>query len=168
MRGLWCWKKGKRLGFPPNRHNSGVIHLVFTAGEFQGQVLREGSQWLRSFGQKHDIDQQRVAKDTPENELSLFEKFCQHGLENGWVLPNLVRRKSRKLNPCALFSRIHVITTGIVDYKQVWLKICWVLIREEESQSQYQSWKISKTGDLGCLTNNGNTWNPLSQSVLTA
>jgi len=89
----------ERFSISPNgniwRHS--LWHLL-QAGEFH-KFCREGSRSMVEFCQKHGIDEVcgKVIAATDKRTIAL-ENLYKRGLENGWVLPNLVQRKSRKLN----------------------------------------------------------------------
>src|SRR5262245_9234151 len=107
-------------------HNSGVIHsgLYYKPGSMKARFCVEGREAMYRFCQEHGIPHERCGKivvATHESEFPRLEELHRRGVANGlkdmrWLKSNEIR----EYEPHAWGLRaLHVLETGIVDYKAV-------------------------------------------------
>jgi len=110
-------------------HNSGVIHagIYYRPGSLRALNCRAGKQLLEKFCTEQNIPFERCGKvvvATREQEIPALESILERGLANGVSCRRICRDELLELEPhCAGIDGIHVTETGIVDYRQVSLKL---------------------------------------------
>ena len=110
-------------------HNSGVIHagIYYRPGSLRAINCRAGKQLLERFCTEHEIPFERCGKvvvATREQEIPALETILERGQANGVDCRRVCRKELQELEPhCAGIDGIHVTETGIVDYRQVSLKL---------------------------------------------
>lgn len=124
--------------------NSGVIHsgLYYKPGSFKARFARAGNHSMVKFCREHGIKHEvcgKVVVATRKEELPLLDKLFQRGLENELSVTRLTVDQVREIEPhvCCL-AGIKVLTTGIVDYKEVCAKYV-ELIRKQGSTVMFDS-----------------------------
>ena len=110
-------------------HNSGVIHsgIYYKPGSFKAKFAKAGSESIVAFCQKYGLDHDvcgKVIVATEQAEMPQLEKIYKRGLENGLSVRKLNADEVKEFEPhVSAVGGIHVPSTGIVDYKQVCLKL---------------------------------------------
>lgn len=109
--------------------NSGVIHsgIYYKPGSLKATLSREGNQSMVEFCREHGIPHEicgKIIVATDERELPLLEKLFQRGCENNLEVTRLTAEQVREIEPhVRCLQGLRVLSTGIVDYKQVCLKL---------------------------------------------
>jgi L-2-hydroxyglutarate oxidase len=109
--------------------NSGVIHsgIYYKPGSLKAQLAREGNRSLVAFCREHGIPHEvcgKVIVATEDAELPLLERLHQRGLENGLDVTRLSSEQVQDIEPRVRCRQgLRVPSTGIVDYRQVSLKL---------------------------------------------
>lgn len=110
-------------------HNSGVIHsgIYYRPGSLKARLARAGARSMVAFCQQHAIPHEVCGKliiATDAKELPQLRALFERGQANGIPVRWLDGAAVRELEPhAAALAGIHVATTGIVDYRQVALKL---------------------------------------------
>jgi L-2-hydroxyglutarate oxidase len=110
-------------------HNSGVIHsgIYYKPGSLKAKLGREGSRSMVEFCQEHGIDHDvcgKVIVATQEKELPLLDNLFLRGRQNGLDVTKISAEQVREIEPHVnCLAGIKVPTTGIVNYRQVCLKL---------------------------------------------
>lgn len=110
-------------------HNSGVIHsgIYYRPGSLKARLARAGARSMVAFCQQHAIPHEVCGKliiATEAKELPQLRALFERGQANGIPVRWLDSAAVRELEPhAAALAGIHVATTGIVDYRQVALKL---------------------------------------------
>ncbi|MEM9352917.1 MAG: L-2-hydroxyglutarate oxidase [Planctomycetota bacterium] len=116
-------------------HNSGVLHsgIYYKPGSLKAVNCRLGKKAMEAFCAEQDIPYENCGKAIvalDETELPALENIYSRGQENGVNCRMVDRDTLRELEPHAAgIQAIHVPESGIVDYKQVCLRL-GELIRE--------------------------------------
>ncbi len=121
----------KEAGFAAHQtgNNSGVIHsgIYYKPGSFKARFAREGSHSIVEFCQEHGLEFEvcgKVIVATEPGELAQLETLYQRGLENGLEVKKLGAAEVKEYEPhVSAVAGVHVPSTGIVNYKQVCLKL---------------------------------------------
>jgi L-2-hydroxyglutarate oxidase len=107
-------------------NNSGVIHsgLYYKPGSLKARLCCEGRELMYRFCLEHGVPHERCGKivvATSEPELGALTTLEQRGAANGLAkLRRLTIDELREHEPhVAGIAGIHVVETGIVDYKRV-------------------------------------------------
>jgi L-2-hydroxyglutarate oxidase len=109
--------------------NSGVIHsgIYYKPGSLKARLSRDGSRSMVEFCQEHGIPHEVCGKlivATEDREIPLLERLYQRGHDNGLDVSRLSAGQARDLEPHVRCRQaIRVPSTGIVDYRQVCLKL---------------------------------------------
>lgn len=127
---LLLLEKEDTLAFHQTGHNSGVIHsgIYYKPGSLKARNCRRGYEMLVDFCDKENIEYDLCSKvivATDEEELprlqNLYERGQENGLEGMKLLgPEEIREKEPH---CAGIKAIWVPHTGIVDYKEVCMRL---------------------------------------------
>ena len=110
-------------------NNSGVIHsgVYYKPGSFKAKFAKAGSESIVAFCEQYGIDYDvcgKVIVATEQEEMGQLEKIYERGLENGLAVRKLNADEVKEFEPhVSAVGGIHVPSTGIVDYKQVCLKL---------------------------------------------
>jgi L-2-hydroxyglutarate oxidase len=129
-------EKEKALALHQTGHNSGVLHsgMYYRPGSLKAENCREGKRQLEVFCDTHDIPYDicgKVIVATKEDQLAMLETIYQRGQANGVRCEIIDRDALRDLEPFAAGIRaIHVPEAGIVDYRQVCLKLGELLVAQ--------------------------------------
>ncbi|WP_338469703.1 L-2-hydroxyglutarate oxidase [Niallia sp. XMNu-256] len=106
-------------------HNSGVIHsgIYYKPGSFKACFSRQGSQSMKEFCQKYDIDHEicgKVIVATKQEEIPLLENLYKRGLENRLDIQRIGSVELKEIEPHVKgLGAIRVPQAGIVNYRQV-------------------------------------------------
>jgi L-2-hydroxyglutarate oxidase len=129
-RRLAVLEKEPRLAAHQTGHNSGVIHsgIYYKPGSLKARLCFMGAQRLLEFCSENSVDYElcgKVIVATHESELPQLKALYDRGIANGLKgLRLLSSSEIVEIEPHAAAIRgIHVPGTGIVDYKQLALKI---------------------------------------------
>ncbi|MFM8006933.1 MAG: L-2-hydroxyglutarate oxidase [Dolichospermum sp.] len=156
-------EKEQQWAFHQTGNNSGVIHsgIYYKPGSFKAKFSRDGSRSIVEFCQKHGIDHQvcgKVIVASNQEELPRLENLYKRGLENGIPVKRISPEAVKEIEPhVSCVGGIQVLSTGIVNYKQVCLKYA-ELIRNQggDLRLNTQVLKIVRRGKNQILeTNNG-------------
>ncbi|ADI64870.1 L-2-hydroxyglutarate oxidase [Trichormus azollae] len=129
-------EKESQWAFHQTGNNSGVIHsgIYYKPGTFKAQFCREGSRSMVEFCQKHDIEHDlcgKVIVATESQELPRLENLYKRGLDNGIALQRISPEEVKEIEPhVSCVGGIRVLSTGIVNYKQVCLKYAEVIQKQ--------------------------------------
>jgi len=110
-------------------HNSGVLHsgIYYKPGSLKAINCREGKVAMEAFCAEHGIDYDvcgKVIVATKDDQLPALEKIFDRGQRNGVTCEMIGVERLHELEPhCAGVKAIHVPEAGIVNYKQVCLKL---------------------------------------------
>lgn len=110
-------------------HNSGVLHsgIYYKPGSLKAVNCRAGKLAMQQFCQEHGIPFKlcgKVIVATDESERPRLEKIYERGQANGVDCMMISAERCREIEPHAnAVAAIHVPEAGIVDYKQVCLKL---------------------------------------------
>ena len=110
-------------------HNSGVLHsgIYYKPGSLKASNCRLGKKAMEVFCREQDIEHElcgKVIVALNEEELPRMEKIFQRGQENGVNCEIIPRERLLEIEPHAAgVQAIHVPECGIVNYKQVCLRL---------------------------------------------
>jgi L-2-hydroxyglutarate oxidase len=111
-------------------HNSGVIHsgLYYKPGSLKATNCIRGYSMLLDFCRAHDIKHEicgKVVVATREDELGALETLEQRGRANGLEgVQRITSAEIKEREPhCAGIAGLRVPQTGIIDYKEVAIKL---------------------------------------------
>jgi L-2-hydroxyglutarate oxidase len=156
-------EKENQWAFHQTGNNSGVIHsgIYYKPGSFKAKFSRDGSRSMVEFCQRYGIDHEvcgKVIVASNEEELPRLENLYKRGLENGIPVKRISPEEVKEIEPhVSCVGGIQVLSTGIVNYKQVCLKYA-ELIRNQggDLRLNTQVLKIVRRGKNQILeTNNG-------------
>ncbi len=123
-------EKEKGLAKHQTGNNSGVIHsgLYYKPGSLKANLCRKGYRMLIDFARDEGIDYDicgKIVVATREGELQNLEELSRRGSENGLKgIRKLSSSEISELEPhCVGIRGLHVPQTGIINYKQVSLKL---------------------------------------------
>ncbi len=156
-------EKESQWAFHQTGNNSGVIHsgIYYKPGSFKAKFSRDGCRSMVEFCQEHGIDYEvcgKVIVATDESELPRLENLYKRGLENGIEVKRISGEEVKEIEPhVRCVGGIHVLSTGIVNYKQVCLKYAELIQNHGgELRLNTKVEKIVSKGDYQVLeTNNG-------------
>jgi|SRR5579862_5779905 len=124
--------------------NSGVIHsgIYYKPGSLKATLSRQGNRSMVEFCRAHNIPHEvcgKIIVATEERELPQLEKLYQRGLDNGLEVTRLSAEEVGEVEPhVRCLNGLRVPSTGIVDYKQVCLKLV-ALIKERGGELRLDS-----------------------------
>jgi (S)-2-hydroxyglutarate dehydrogenase len=110
-------------------HNSGVLHtgIYYRPGSLKATNCREGKRQMQAFCDMHDIPYDicgKVVVATREEQLPMLQTILERGQANGAVCRMIDRDELQAYEPEAAGIRaIHVPEAGIVNYRQICLKL---------------------------------------------
>ncbi|NJC28339.1 L-2-hydroxyglutarate oxidase [Neolewinella antarctica] len=111
-------------------HNSGVLHsgVYYTPGSLKARMCRKGLAQMIEFAREHDIPHDicgKIITATEEAELPRLRQIMETGKQNGLSQLSLLDREDLKeVEPhCGGIAALHVPEAGIIDYRQVALKM---------------------------------------------
>ena len=120
-------------------HNSGVLHsgIYYKPGSLKAINCRMGKQAMEAFCEEQEIEHElcgKVIVALNEEEIPRMEKIYQRGQENGVNCEIIPRERLLEIEPHAAgVQAIHVPECGIVNYKQVCLRL-GEIIQEKNGQ----------------------------------
>jgi len=110
-------------------HNSGVLHsgIYYRPGSLRAQNCRDGKLAMQEFCEREGVPFDicgKVIVAVSAEELPTLEGILKRGRANGVACEMIDAERLRELEPHAAGIRaIHVPEAGIVDYRQVCLKL---------------------------------------------
>jgi len=122
-------EKEKALGCHQTGHNSGVLHsgIYYKPGTLKAINCRQGRSEMVAFCRRHEIPHDvcgKVIVAVEESELPALERIFERGRENGIACEWIGPERLKELEPhVAGIRAIHVPEAGIVDFRQVCLKL---------------------------------------------
>ena len=122
-------EKEPSLAIHQTGHNSGVLHtgIYYKPGSLKALNCREGKSSMEEFCRKEEIDFEicgKVIVALNEEEVTRMEKVYQRGQKNGVNCEIIPRERLLEIEPHAAgVKAIHVPECGIVNYKQVCLRL---------------------------------------------
>ncbi len=130
---LLVLEKESAWGFHQTGHNSGVIHsgIYYAPGSLKARLAREGNRAMVAFCQEQGIPHEvcgKVIVATEEAERPLLDRLYERGLANGLEVCRLRGEELKEREPHVNgLAALLVLSTGIVDYKQVALAYARIL-----------------------------------------
>jgi len=122
-------EKEAELATHQTGHNSGVIHagIYYRPGSLRALNCRAGKKLLEEFCTTNNIPFDlcgKVVVATTPKEVPALESILERGQANGVACRRISQAELRELEPhCAGIEAIHVTETGIVNYREVSLKM---------------------------------------------
>lgn len=110
-------------------HNSGVLHsgIYYKPGSLKALNCRAGKKAMEAFCEAEDIDFDwcgKVIVATQEWELPILQRIFERGEANGVVCEMIGKERLDEIEPhTAGIRAIHVPEAGIVNYKQVCIRL---------------------------------------------
>ncbi|QDT44158.1 L-2-hydroxyglutarate oxidase LhgO [Gimesia alba] len=120
-------------------HNSGVLHsgIYYKPGSLRATNCREGKLAMEAFCDAEEIPWDQCGKvivAVDEREFSVLDTIFSRGQQNGVTCEMIDEARLKELEPHVAGIRgIHVPVTGIVDFKQVAVRLA-ERIQEKENQ----------------------------------
>src|SRR5699024_7636342 len=114
-------------------NNSGVIHsgIYYTPGSFKARFAKQGSQEMKDFCEKHNIDYDicgKVIVATSPEALPLLDDLYERGLQNELSIEKIDKVQLKEIEPhVAGLAAIRVPQAGIVNYKEVSKKFAEII-----------------------------------------
>ena len=121
-------------------HNSGVLHsgIYYKPGSLKAINCRQGKKAMEKFCKEQDIDFELCGKiivALNDEEVPRMQNIFQRGQENGVNCKIISREEMLEIEPhVAGVQAIHVPECGIVNYKQVCLRLGEIIEEKEENQ----------------------------------
>ena len=122
-------EKESELASHQTGNNSGVIHsgIYYTPGSYKAKFAKAGSESMKQFCLEHNLDYDicgKIIVATNEDQLSNLHNLYERGLQNGLEVELLEKEALLEKEPHVNgIKGINVPAAGIVDYKQVSLKL---------------------------------------------
>ena len=121
-------------------HNSGVLHtgIYYKPGSLKAINCRNGKKAMEQFCQKEGIEHELCGKiivALNDEEIPRMQNIFQRGQENGVNCKIISREEMLEIEPhVAGVQAIHVPECGIVNYKQVCLRLGEIIQEKEENK----------------------------------
>ena len=121
-------------------HNSGVLHtgIYYKPGSLKAINCRNGKQAMEQFCKEQEIDHELCGKiivALNDEEIPRMQNIFQRGQENGVNCKIISREEMLEIEPhVAGVQAIHVPECGIVNYKQVCLRLGEIIQEKEENR----------------------------------
>jgi L-2-hydroxyglutarate oxidase len=121
-------------------HNSGVLHtgIYYKPGSLKAINCRNGKQAMEQFCKEQGIDHELCGKiivALNDEEIPRMQNIFQRGQENGVNCKIISREEMLEIEPhVAGVQAIHVPECGIVNYKQVCLRLGEIIHEKEENK----------------------------------
>ena len=134
-------------------HNSGVLHtgIYYKPGSLKAMNCRNGKQAMEQFCKEQGIDHELCGKiivALNDEEISRMQNIFQRGQENGVNCKIISREEMLEIEPhVAGVQAIHVPECGIVNYKQVCLRL-GEIIKEKEENKIFLGHKVTQIINL--------------------
>ncbi len=122
-------EKESELAHHQTGHNSGVLHsgIYYKLGSLKATNCRAGKAAMQRFCQEHGIPFKlcgKVIVATEDAERPKLQSIFERGLANGVDCAMISAERCREIEPHArAVAAIHVPEAGIVDYRQVCVKL---------------------------------------------
>ena len=122
-------EKEAQLAHHQTGHNSGVLHsgIYYKPGSLKATNCRAGKAAMQAFCQQHQIPFRlcgKVIVATHDAERPRLQSIHERGVANGVDCELISAERCREIEPhTAAVAAIHVPESGIVDYRQVCLKL---------------------------------------------
>ena len=134
-------------------HNSGVLHsgIYYKPGSLKAINCRQGKKAMEKFCEEQDIDFELCGKiivALNDEEVPRMQNIFQRGQENGVNCKIISREEMLEIEPhVAGVQAIHVPECGIVNYKQVCLRL-GEIIEEKEKNRLFLGHQVTKIKNL--------------------
>ena len=121
-------------------HNSGVLHtgIYYKPGSLKAINCRNGKKAMEQFCQNEGIEHELCGKiivALNDEEIPRMQNIFQRGQENGVNCKIISREEMLEIEPhVAGVQAIHVPECGIVNYKQVCLRLGEIIQEKEENK----------------------------------
>jgi L-2-hydroxyglutarate oxidase len=121
-------------------HNSGVLHtgIYYKPGSLKAINCRNGKQAMEQFCKEQGIDHELCGKiivALNDEEVPRMQNIFQRGQENGVNCKIISREEMLEIEPhVAGVQAIHVPECGIVNYKQVCLRLGEIIEEKDENK----------------------------------
>ena len=121
-------------------HNSGVLHtgIYYKPGSLKAINCRNGKKAMEQFCKKEGIEHELCGKiivALNDEEIPRMQNIFQRGQENGVNCKIISREEMLEIEPhVAGVQAIHVPECGIVNYKQVCLRLGEIIEEKEENK----------------------------------
>ena len=135
-------------------HNSGVLHtgIYYKPGSLKAINCRNGKKEMEQFCKEHGIDHELCGKiivALNKEEVPRMQNIYKRGQENGVNCKIISREEILEIEPhVAGVQAIHVPECGIVNYKQVCLRL-GEIIQEKEENKIFLGHQVTKIRKLG-------------------
>jgi len=126
-------EKEAGVGQHQTGHNSGVLHsgIYYKPGSLRATNCREGKLAMENFCREHGIAFDicgKVIVAVNESELPQLQRILDRGKQNGVQCELIGRERLHELEPHAAgVQAIHVPEAGIVNYRQVSIKLAEII-----------------------------------------
>ena len=134
-------------------HNSGVLHsgIYYKPGSLKAINCRQGKKAMEKFCKEQDIDFELCGKiivALNDEEIPRMQNIFQRGQKNGVNCKIISRMEMLEIEPhVAGVQAIHVPECGIVNYKQVCLRL-GEIIEEKEKNRLFLGHQVTKIKNL--------------------
>jgi L-2-hydroxyglutarate oxidase len=134
-------------------HNSGVLHtgIYYKPGSLKAINCRNGKKAMEQFCKEQGIDHELCGKiivALNDDEVPRMQNIFQRGQENGVNCKIISREEMLEIEPhIAGVQAIHVPECGIVNYKQVCLRL-GEIIEEKEENKIFLGHQVTKIRNL--------------------
>ncbi len=126
-------EKEDKLALHQTGRNSGVLHsgIYYKPGSLKARNCREGKKTMERFCMEEGIDFDicgKVIVATEHFEIPRLEAILERGQANGVKCQMIGPQRLRELEPhCNGLKAIHVLETGIVNYRQVCRRLAEII-----------------------------------------
>ncbi len=133
-------EKESQLAKHQTGHNSGVLHtgIYYKPGSLKAINCRNGKKAMEQFCREQGIEHELCGKiivAIMNEEVPRLQNIYQRGQQNGVNCKMISREEMLEIEPhVAGVQAIHVPECGIVDYKQVCLRLGELIAEKEENQ----------------------------------
>lgn len=133
-------EKESQLAKHQTGHNSGVLHtgIYYKPGSLKAINCRNGKKAIEQFCREQGIEHELCGKiivAIMNEEVPRLQNIYQRGQQNGVNCKMISREEMLEIEPhVAGVQAIHVPECGIVDYKQVCLRLGELIAEKEENQ----------------------------------
>ncbi|MEC8421181.1 MAG: L-2-hydroxyglutarate oxidase [Verrucomicrobiota bacterium] len=146
-------EKESSLAHHQTGHNSGVLHsgIYYKPGSLKAINCRLGKKAMEKFCKEQNIDFELCGKiivALSDEEVPRMQNIFQRGKENGVNCKIISREEMLEIEPhVAGVQAIHVPECGIVNYKQVCLRL-GKIIEDKEENRLFLGHKVTKIKNL--------------------
>ena len=133
-------EKESSLSHHQTGHNSGVLHtgIYYKPGSLKAINCRNGKKAMEQFCKEQGIEYELCGKiivALNDEEILRLQNIFQRGQENGVNCKIISRKEMLEIEPhIAGLQAIHVPECGIVNYKQVCLRLGEIIEEKEENK----------------------------------